>query len=140
MFDSLICDYNYKCLDRQFCPHDTNCKIYAKLLVVIKRRYTTISHTKNQRGWTHDNASKDDIRKMYAESLRSGFKCPYCNTDMTIDSHLLNTASIDHVIARGLGGDNSLRNMKLCCMKCNRDKAVVESHYVTARLNGIVIK
>ena len=138
MLDSLICDYNYKCLDSKTCPHDTSCTLKETLTKIIKRRYHNISYQKNKKGWNHENVSKHDLRCLFSESLRSGFKCPYCQSDMTLEPDFTNTATIDHVTARSLGGDNDKKNMVLCCRDCNTKKAKIELPFVMEKNRGII--
>ena len=37
-------------------------------------------------------------------------------------------ATIDHIQARGLGGNNSLENIQIICRECNNRKSVDEYH------------
>lgn len=48
---------------------------------------------------------------------KHGWVCWYCGIPLEI-----NTATIDHIIALGNGGDECLENYALCCIYCNRAK------------------
>lgn len=54
---------------------------------------------------------------------RDGWRCFYCTTKLT-----RGTATIEHFVARALGGPNHLANYALACESCNRavaDKSVM---------------
>jgi 5-methylcytosine-specific restriction endonuclease McrA len=48
---------------------------------------------------------------------RDGHRCQYCG--ITPPSHQL---SLDHVVPRSRGGDNSWENVVCCCVRCNTRK------------------
>ena len=39
------------------------------------------------------------------------------------NKHAKNYATIDHIIARGLGGNDDLHNIQIICRKCNNYKS-----------------
>lgn len=141
VYDEIACDYNYKCLSHGMitdghtvpCPHLQSCTVFKRIQKYVKAKSVGSSYKKKKKGWDHTNIRPQDLRDLFAESLRDGFVCPYCNNKMTLEIGYSNQVSIDHVIARGLGGDNSKANMILCCKSCNRDKAIIELKYVKAR-------
>lgn len=45
---------------------------------------------------------------------RDGMRCLYCDTNKNL--------TIDHVIPRSRGGDNTWENLATCCSKCNSKK------------------
>ena len=45
---------------------------------------------------------------------RDGFECVYCGSKKTL--------TIDHVLPKSRGGDNSWTNLVTCCSSCNRKK------------------
>jgi 5-methylcytosine-specific restriction endonuclease McrA len=54
------------------------------------------------------NLSKQNVYK------RDGFKCVYCGSGANL--------TLDHVIPRSRGGDNSWENLVTCCRRCNAKK------------------
>lgn len=48
---------------------------------------------------------------------RDDYRCQYCGVFLT-DSNF----SVDHIIPKSLGGDNSLENTRCCCRTCNVKK------------------
>jgi len=63
---------------------------------------------------------------LYKRSLlKNGcLKCEYCNAHVfpNIDRRSHQRATIDHVIPRSKGGKETLNNLKLSCLKCNKEK------------------
>ncbi len=54
------------------------------------------------------NLSKQNVYR------RDGFKCVYCGSGANL--------TLDHVLPRSRGGDNSWENLVTCCRKCNAKK------------------
>lgn len=54
--------------------------------------------------------------------------CAYCDSPVIFGANLLDgytpkqTASLDHVIARNAGGDNSNENLVCSCLSCNASR------------------
>lgn len=134
VYEEIACDYNYKCLyqgciNKKYtvvCPHLKNCDIFKRIQKIVSSHKGHSSCKKNKNGWDHKNTSKRDLREIFAESMREGFICPYCKSKMTFGIGYTNQVSIDHIVARALGGDNSKKNLVLCCKSCNRDKSRIE--------------
>ena len=63
-------------------------------------------------------------------------KCSYCEEQVNVtlgptvvhDWHL---ATIDHILPRALGGDESIQNIRLACMWCNTGRSIT-GHCVAA--------
>lgn len=49
---------------------------------------------------------------------RDGWRCQYCGVGLRRD-----TATVDHLAPRVLGGTNTPSNLVACCVACNEDKA-----------------
>lgn len=61
-----------------------------------------------------DNGSTSKWRKIRARVLtRDGHTCQYCGQPAT---------TVDHVVPRRLGGDDSLDNLLAACKRCNYSK------------------
>ena len=45
---------------------------------------------------------------------RDGYKCGYCGSSRNL--------TIDHIVPRSKGGDNSWTNLVTCCNRCNNEK------------------
>lgn len=59
-------------------------------------------------------------RKIYSRRIvlaRDAYKCQYCNIELEPKD-----ATIDHVLPRALGGQNSWTNCVACCFDCNSKK------------------
>lgn len=77
----------------------------------------------------HINTSgfKRLLRKSWKEHF--GNKCQCCGKVMVFnnrDQHSRDYATIDHIIARGLGGKNEPENIQIICLDCNKEKAEKE--------------
>ena len=60
-----------------------------------------------------------EVKKLVRE--RAGYRCEYCRSP---ESHIPDSLSIEHILPRSLGGDNSERNLALSCQRCNALKFV----------------
>ncbi len=56
--------------------------------------------------------------KRLALYLRDGMACVYCGATVEDDA----TLTLDHVLARNLGGGNEASNLVTCCLSCNSAK------------------
>lgn len=61
-----------------------------------------------------------------------GPHCPLCDCVMVFEAivggpRFQRMATLDHILARGLGGTNALDNLCFICRRCNQEKAVRES-------------
>ncbi|HEX8657020.1 MAG TPA: HNH endonuclease signature motif containing protein [Hymenobacter sp.] len=54
---------------------------------------------------------------------QKGQRCAYCNT--------MENLTVDHKLARGLGGTNARGNLQVLCQPCNRQKGAEEAHLLT---------
>ena len=52
--------------------------------------------------------------------VQKGQRCAYCNT--------IDNLTVDHKLARALGGTNARGNLQVLCQPCNRQKATEEAH------------
>jgi hypothetical protein len=50
---------------------------------------------------------------------RAGERCEYCRLPQSAHEERF---SVDHIIARKHGGDDSKQNLALCCLRCNLHK------------------
>lgn len=58
-----------------------------------------------------------------------GSTCQSCGGHMHFDAKFRNSnkyATIDHILARALGGDDTLENVQVICKECNNKKSSVE--------------
>lgn len=53
-------------------------------------------------------------------------KCAYCGSTSDL--------TLDHILARALGGDNSIANLQILCSPCNQKKAIRESKEFERRI------
>jgi 5-methylcytosine-specific restriction endonuclease McrA len=132
----IICDYNFKCLEYEQCPHELTCGIPVRINHMARKHYNRHANTKKKKGWDQQNPSVPELMHEYGEALRNGFRCPYCNCEMTLDREYLNSSTIDHIIPRALGGNSRADNVVVCCNECNRRKSVKENTIVNKTRNG----
>lgn len=50
---------------------------------------------------------------------RDNGKCQYCDSDLLSSFSTYWSATVDHVVAVSVGGDDNHENLKLCCTGCN---------------------
>lgn len=72
-------------------------------------------------------AGKINMSQLSNLFVQHSYSCYYC----TFQSTDLREMTIDHVVPMSKGGDNHIRNIVPCCLKCNkRKKARSESEYL----------
>lgn len=49
-------------------------------------------------------------------------KCFYCRTKIVVLMTGETDGTIEHILARSQGGDDSIRNLSLACKSCNQEK------------------
>lgn len=72
--------------------------------------------------------SKEKLRATWFEYF--GNKCFSCECEMHCDiskQNELNFATVDHILARCLGGDNNKNNKTIICRGCNYHKSRFEN-------------
>ncbi len=65
----------------------------------------------------HKRSSK--VRMLFH---RQNGKCSICGRLMTYDLNQPNTATIDHIVPKSLGGSNGKKNLQAACGDCNNAK------------------
>lgn len=64
-----------------------------------------------------------------AWKIKYGVECMECGNKMEFEStkrKTSNYATIDHILARGLGGNDELKNLRIICYRCNNKKGKIE--------------
>ena len=74
---------------------------YERPTVIVLKRYVRIPHGRSV------PVSRRGVLR------RDGHRCAYCQSS---------ASTIDHVIPRSRGGDDSWENLVACCLKCNNIK------------------
>ncbi len=81
---------------------------------------------------SHMPASLDvtlaNVKKIIRQAWKRHFGdgCPICGSRMHFEIKFRSNpryATIDHILARALGGTNSLDNLTVVCMECNNNKS-----------------
>lgn len=69
-------------------------------------------------------------------------KCLHCNTKLLIceDGTLWGNATVEHIVPRGKGGTDDLRNVALACNTCNFEKGVRHDRKRNKRSGEIINK
>ena len=75
-------------------------------------------HPKKPRSRKSSIIDNPNRRRCIVRKLRSiyGNHCVYCGIELG------NKPSIDHIVPLSVGGGDSIENMTLCCIMCNRAK------------------
>ena len=60
-------------------------------------------------------------------------QCCYCGIILTFSQ-----ATVDHYHARSQGGENSIDNLRLACLKCNREKRDTHGREYRVQLESFV--
>lgn len=69
----------------------------------------------------------------HAWRRKFGHLCQCCGTTMHFEIKFRghkHYATIDHILARGLGGTNNLSNIQIICKLCNNKKSAHEDHQI----------
>ena len=66
-----------------------------------------------------DDQAKEDLFNRFSELYNNGFKCAYCNERMELKWGTELSFTIDHIIPRKLGGQDTLDNIAFTCRTCN---------------------
>jgi len=81
------------------------------------------------RGWRKSQIKRRAyVKTMWLEWF--GCDCPSCGQEMQDDiarSDDDNFATVDHILARALGGGNDRENITIICRACNNHKSAYES-------------
>lgn len=51
--------------------------------------------------------------------------CTYCHHPMTLEKDRMNSATMDHVIPRAVGGTSASFNLVVACYRCNQIKGAM---------------
>jgi 5-methylcytosine-specific restriction endonuclease McrA len=64
-------------------------------------------------------------REVRGERLWVG-RCIFCNRSLTVaeDGSVTSRATVEHIVPRSHGGDDSLENLALACVGCNNEKGM----------------
>lgn len=82
------------------------------------KKSSTLRTTLKRRSKEYDvrfEMSLAEIREMLYKSY--GKKCRYCNSNL-----LVNNMACDHIHPLSLGGDSTVKNLQMICMRCNTRK------------------
>ena len=74
-----------------------------------------------------------NVKKMVRQAWKRAFGevCQSCGCRMHFEAKFRSSrhyATLDHILARGLGGANTLENIAVVCMSCNNKKSADEYH------------
>ncbi len=71
-------------------------------------------------------------------------KCIHCNTrlQVSLDGVPISRATVEHIVPRTHGGDNTLENVALACARCNGGKGSRHDHkrFDDPRLQEIITR
>jgi 5-methylcytosine-specific restriction endonuclease McrA len=87
------------------------------------------------------NGFRQALKRAWREQF--GVICQDCNREMAFEQRnqrASNYATIDHILARGLGGTCDLNNIRVICLRCNGKKSKregMEAHAVLFRSIGL---
>lgn len=92
------------------------------------RRASDIEELKN---WVNPPLHLANFKKALRQAWRRHFgdKCELCGMNMLFDVKargLSKYATLDHILARALGGKDELSNIAVVCKSCNNRKSVEE--------------
>ena len=97
-------------------------KTFHKLM----KKSSTLRTTLKRRSKEYEvefNISLTEIRELLYKSY--GRKCRYCNTIL-----LVNNMACDHIHPLSLGGNSTLPNLQMICMRCNTRKGpLTDKHF-----------
>ena len=78
----------------------------------------------------HNNAMKKFVQS------RIGFPCPLCGDKMVTTRNHKSKATIEHVNPLDNGGCNSMTNLEVICLACNRARNSVKQYF---EVNGEIV-
>lgn len=94
-------------------PHTCYKKIKEWRKANPEKHKAQYSKRRTRKASSKENFTHENITALMASQRK---KCAYCKFSIKNKYH------IDHIIPLCLGGDNSSRNIQLCCAKCNLSK------------------
>ena len=113
------------------CGHINKCTHHDQLNTLVSRRVATIN--KRSELYNLPQVTHETVKHLFLESLKSGFKCKYCNETLKLYSSKFDfrlAASIDHIIPITSGGTNDIENLVISCTRCNLVKGTMkEKHF-----------
>jgi hypothetical protein len=93
----------------------------------LKQRYKKLNDTGKKYG--KSPIEYQDLKNILDESIKNGFKCCYCDRNLTqksIIKYYPDVYSFDHIISFSNNGDNSPNNICVCCHECNIIKSTTD--------------
>lgn len=83
--------------------------------------------------WGSQNSNHRSTKRLYKKAKRyHDVKCFYCNEDLHAT-----TVTIDHLVSRGHGGNNSRENKVFACYWCNQTKSYPENENLPFDINVV---
>lgn len=67
-------------------------------------------------------------------------RCIFCNRKLLValDGELMSHATLEHILPRSKGGDDSSHNLALACSRCNHEKGVRHDSRRSERAQEVV--
>ena len=82
-----------------------------------------------------------EVMDKLLQSYANGFKCPYCNCTMLIESGYSISYSIDHKISKSLNnGTDLVDNIDFICFGCNFFKGAMSADEYKQVVDAIIFK
>ena len=117
--------------DSSFCGHIDKCSHHKQLDILVSRRTLTIN--KRCSVYKLEPITKECVKFILLNAIRSGFRCSYCNETLKLYSSKSDfrlAVSIDHIIPMASNGTNKISNLQVSCTRCNLVKGTMkEKHF-----------
>ena len=110
--------------------HGTHAK---RMFHRLMKKSSTLRTTLKRRSKEYEvkfEISLTEVRELLYKSY--GRKCRYCDTKL-----LVNNMACDHIHPLSLGGDSTLPNLQMICMRCNTRKGPLTDKEFTKLLNWL---
>lgn len=84
-----------------------------------------------------EDSEKEELHSKFKIALENDFKCFYCGEKMDIEYESELSFTIDHIIPKSKGGEDTANNLEFVCRNCNFLKGEKDVDYFLENLDRL---